>query len=102
MDPKLENEPPPPFNQIDVHSKRISVGIIAIVLGCLNLGWIGVHKYMLGFNKAGLISLLVTICTCGVAYPVFTIISIVEGIIYLTKSDEEFYQLYIVQKKDWF
>ena len=30
------------------------------------------------------------------------IIGLVEGILYLTKSDEEFYQLYAVQKKEWF
>ncbi|MEX0716039.1 MAG: hypothetical protein WD066_05605 [Planctomycetaceae bacterium] len=29
-------------------------------------------------------------------------IGLVEGIIYLTKSDEEFYQTYIVGKKEWF
>ena len=31
-----------------------------------------------------------------------TIIGIIEGIIYLTKSDEEFVQTYIVNKKPWF
>ena len=100
MDPTLENEPPP-FNQVDVHSKRTSIAIIAIVLAFFLVGWIGIHKFMLGFNKAGLISLLVTILTFGLAGVVFNILSLVEGIIYLTKTDEEFYQLYIVQKKEW-
>jgi hypothetical protein len=26
----------------------------------------------------------------------------IEGIIYLTKTDEEFYQTYVVEKKAWF
>ena len=30
------------------------------------------------------------------------IIGLVEGIIYLTKSDEEFFKLYAIQKKQWF
>ena len=30
------------------------------------------------------------------------IIGIIEGIIYLTKSDEEFYNTYQVGKKPWF
>ena len=33
---------------------------------------------------------------------VLGIIALVEGIIYLTKSDEEFEQIYVVQKKQWF
>lgn len=94
--------PPPPFNQQDVHNSRISVGIVAIVLSAIGLGWIGVHKFMLGFNKAGLISLLVSILTCGIAAIIFNILSLIEGIIYLTKTDEDFFQLYMVEKKDWF
>jgi len=30
------------------------------------------------------------------------LIGLIEGIIYLTKSDEEFVNLYINQKKGWF
>jgi hypothetical protein len=46
--------------------------------------------------------LLVTVLTCGIGSAVIGIIGLVEGIIYLTKSDEEFYQTYIVEKKGWF
>ena len=93
---------PPPYNQQAVHSQRMSAGILAIVLGALSMGWIGVHKFMLGFTNAGLISLIVTVVTCFAALPVFTVISIIEGVIYLTKTDEEFYQIYIVGRKEWF
>ena len=103
MDPLQEAEsPPPPFNQQDVHNKKTSVGIVAIVLSAVGLGWIGVHKFMLGFTTAGLIWLIVSIVTCGIAAIIFNILSLIEGIIYLTKTDEDFYQLYIVEKKDWF
>jgi len=30
------------------------------------------------------------------------IIGLIEGIIYLTKSDEDFYKTYQVEKKSWF
>lgn len=82
-------------------SKKIAAGICGIVLGSL-----GVHKFILGFTKEGIIAILVTIVggiiTCGTAAAAMSIIGIVEGIIYLTKSDEEFYKLYAEQKKAWF
>ena len=46
--------------------------------------------------------LLVSVLTCGIAYVPVHIIGIVEGILYLTKSDGEFYREYAVQKKGWF
>jgi TM2 domain-containing membrane protein YozV len=82
-------------------SNRVACGVVAILLG-----WLGVHKFMLGMNNAGLIMLLVSllggIATCGVAAFVMSVIGIVEGVIYLTKTDEEFYDLYVVEKKEWF
>ncbi len=69
---------------------RTTCGIVAILLG----GW-GVHKFLMGHTTAGIIQIL--LC-CGA----FNIIGIIEGIIYLTKTDEEFYQTYIVGGKQWF
>lgn len=92
---------PPPYNQQVAHGRKLTVGILCIVLAALGLGWIGIPKFMLGFNRAGLITLLVSLLTCGAASIVFTVLTLVEGIIYLTKSDEEFYQLYIAGQKDW-
>jgi hypothetical protein len=53
-------------------------------------------------EKEGLIMLLITILTCGIGGAVVSIIGLVEGIIYLTKTDEEFYQMYQINKKPWF
>jgi TM2 domain-containing membrane protein YozV len=77
--------------------KKIAAGICGILLGSL-----GVHKFILGYNTEGLIMLLVTLLTCFVASPVIGIIGLVEGIIYLTKTDEEFVATYINNKKAWF
>lgn len=76
---------------------KMVIGILAIVLGSL-----GIHKFMLGYTGAGVTMLLVSVCTCFVLSSVMGIIGLVEGIIYLTKSDEEFYETYVVNKKPWF
>ena len=52
---------PAPYNQQVAHSKRLTSGILSIVLFALGLGWIGIPKFMLGYNKAGLITLIVSI-----------------------------------------
>jgi len=80
-----------------VESKRILCGVLAILLGGL-----GVHKFVLGMTTPGLILLLATLLTCGVGGAVTSVIGLIEGIIYLTKSDEEFYRVYEVEKKQWF
>ncbi|WP_339611497.1 TM2 domain-containing protein [uncultured Planktosalinus sp.] len=82
-------------------NKKLIAGILAIVLGGF-----GIHKFILGYNKEGIILLVVTlvlgIITCGVAASAAWIIGLIEGIIYLTKSDEEFFQTYQANKKPWF
>ena len=77
--------------------KKIAAGICGILLGAL-----GIHKFILGLTTPGLIMLLVTVLTCGIGGAVMGVIGLVEGIIYLTKSDEEFYQAYAVEKRGWF
>jgi TM2 domain-containing membrane protein YozV len=76
-----------------VESKRITAGILGILLG----GW-GVHKFYLGYTNAGLLMLLLWCCTAGVSH----FIGLAEGIIYLTKTDEEFIETYQVGQKEWF
>ncbi len=46
--------------------------------------------------------LLVSLLTFGIGALPMGVIGLVEGIIYLTKSDEEFYQTYMLGKKEWF
>jgi TM2 domain-containing membrane protein YozV len=78
-------------------SKKISAGVCGILLGCF-----GVHKFVLGYNTEGGIMLAVSVLTCFMASPIMGIIGLVEGIIYLTKSDEEFIATYIRKKQGWF
>ena len=78
-------------------SQKIAAGIFGILLGSL-----GIHKFILGYTGAGLIMLLVTVLTCFILSPLMHLIGLIEGIIYLTKSDEEFVRLYVDGRKEWF
>lgn len=86
------NQPQEP--QFKAENKKVVAGILAILLG-----WLGVHKFILGYTKEGLLMILFSLISCGVAS---SLIGLIEGIVYLTKTDEEFYQIYQVNKKAWF
>lgn len=73
--------------------KKLVAGICGILVGGF-----GVHKFILGYTTEGIIQLVITLLTCGAG----GIIGIIEGIIYLTKSDEDFVRTYIQNKKGWF
>ena len=81
----------------DANGKKIACGICGIILGAL-----GIHKFILGYTTEGLVMLLVSVLTCGIGSPVMGIIGLIEGIMYLTKSDDEFYKTYMAAKKGWF
>lgn len=97
---------PPPVsgNRAD---KKLAAGLCGILLGAF-----GVHKFILGYNGAGGLMLGLTVgafaltfLTCGITVfliPVMNIIGIIEGIIYLTKTDEEFVRTYVDGRKEWF
>ena len=77
--------------------KKIVAGILGILVGSL-----GVHKFILGYTTEGLIMLLCTVLTCGILGVVMSVVGIVEGIMYLTKTDEDFVRTYIQGRKGWF
>jgi len=77
--------------------KKIIAGILGIVVGAF-----GIHKFVLGYQKEGLTMLLVSILSCGTLAGFMHVIGIIEGIMYLTKSDEEFVRTYVHGKKGWF
>jgi TM2 domain-containing membrane protein YozV len=77
--------------------KKVAAGICAILIGSL-----GIHKFILGYQTEGLVMLLVSLLTCGIGATVMWVIGLIEGIIYLTKTDEEFVATYVTQKKGWF
>ncbi|MEQ8850792.1 MAG: TM2 domain-containing protein [Phycisphaerales bacterium] len=92
---------PAPQEKIPGADKKILAGILGILLGFL-----GIHKFVLGYTVEGVIMLAVSIVggifTCGLVSSVVGVIGLVEGIMYLTKSDEEFVATYINGKRPWF
>ncbi len=81
-------------NQPYKSEKKVIAGILAIVLGIF-----AVHKFYLGYTKEGVIQLILSLVTCGA---VGTLTGLIEGIMYLTKSDEEFDETYVKGHKGWF
>ena len=80
----------------ETRSKKVIAGIAAIVFGAF-----GVHKFILGYTKAGVIMLCPTLFTCGLAAIILHPIALIEGIIYIAKSDFEFERIYIINKREW-
>ncbi len=93
-----EVAPPPTGSPTGAPSgDKLAAGLCAIFLGCL-----GVHKFILGLTTPAIIMLLVSVLTCGYGAIPMGIIGLIEGIIYLTRTDEEFHRIYVVEKKGWF
>ena len=76
---------------------KVAAGLLGIFLGAL-----GIHKFYMGYTKAGIIMLLVSLLTLGIGAIVMEIIGLIEGIMYLTKTDQDFYQIYVLGEKQWF
>ena len=87
--PESWNTPSQPRQE----NKKVLAGLMGILFGSL-----GIHKFILGYTQEGIIQIVISVVTCGIG----SIIGFIEGIIYLTKSDEDFYQTYQVGKKGWF
>ena len=85
------------IQQNNTDSKRIIAGILGILLGAL-----GVHKFVLGYTTQGIIMLVIAVFTFGFGASLTGLIGLIEGIIYLTKSDEEFIEMYQKNEKHWF
>ena len=101
-----EPSPMPPMGgPIPGAEKKIIAGILGILLG-----WLGIHKFYLGYTQAGIIMLAASIigaATYCLVIGMFIgtavwIIGLVEGIIYLTKTDADFVATYVTGKKPWF
>lgn len=80
---------------------KLTAGLLAIFLGGL-----GIHKFYLGYTKEGIIMLCVTLIvgsiTLGTVSVGMGLVALIEGILYLTKSDDEFQMTYVDGHKGWF
>lgn len=74
--------------------KKLVAGILGILLGVF-----AIHKFYLGYKKEGVIQLIISLVTCGTFG---SLTGLVEGIIYLTRTDEDFDKTYVEGRKGWF
>ncbi len=85
------------YNQEEANRMKVLAGILGILLGLF-----GIHKFVLGYTGTGLVMLLVSVLSLGLLAGVMAIIGLIEGIVYLTCSDQRFYDVYIAGEKNWF
>lgn len=86
---------------------KVTAGLLALLLGT----W-GAHKFYLGYKREGaimlavsLISLVLLIFTFGASVlgaAAMGVVAFIEGILYLTKTDEQFEATYVRGHKAWF
>lgn len=60
-------------------------GLLAILVGA-----IGVHYFYIGKTGAGVVFLLATLLSCGLLGVVTEIVSLIQGILFFTSTQEEF------------
>ena len=89
------------LSDTELSNKKLAAGLLGIFLGAL-----GIHKFVLGKNNPAIIMLVVSLAggsiTCGIAYGVMQVIGLIEGIIYLTQTPQEFKEIYLDGDKEWF
>ena len=89
------------LSETEISNKKLAAGLTGIFLGAF-----GVHKFILGYTKPAVIMLVVSLAggvvTFGLASFVMGVIGLIEGIIYLTKTDAQFQLQYLDGQQDWF
>lgn len=70
-----------------IESKRIVCGILALLIGTL-----GIQYFIIGKTSAGLLTILLSIVTCGL----WGVIMFIQGILMLTMSDADFDRKYVM------
>jgi len=77
---------------------KLLVGLSAIFLGAF-----GIHKFILGYHLEGLILFGTTLVLSFFYLTVITfLVGLIEGIMYLLKSNQEFQKTYVQNKRAWF
>jgi len=78
--------------------------IVAALLAFF-LGPLGVHKFYLGYNGAGLAMLLISIfgiILLAIPTAIIGLIAFIEFIIYLVTDEEDFQERYVKNSRTWF
>jgi len=72
--------------------EKVPAGLLAIFLGTL-----GVHQFYLGRTGWGIGFLVLSVVTCGWGTIITAPIALIQGIMYLVASDQDFERKYVVE-----
>jgi TM2 domain-containing membrane protein YozV len=82
-------------------NKQLIAGYCGILFGGF-----GLHKFILGYTLEGFIMLVIALIggsfTYGLGLLIMQLVGLMEGMIYLNKSPEEFGNIYLLNKQGWF
>lgn len=73
------------FNNGPSGKSRGIAGLLAILMG-----WCGLHYFYIGKTSAGVLFLLIAVLSCGILATITTIVSIIQGVLFFTSTQEEF------------
>lgn len=102
--------PPPHSNQKSYNSFEAndvfasspegkSRGVAALL--AIFLGSLGIHYFYVGKNTAGVVWLLITVCTCGFGGAVLSLLGIIQGIIMFGMTNEAWRSKYILTQSNF-
>jgi TM2 domain-containing membrane protein YozV len=82
-------------------TKQLLAGYCGIILGAF-----GIHKFILGYVSEGFIMLAISLVggyfTYGFTLLIMQLVGLMEGMIYLNKSHDDFVDTYFVNRQGWF
>lgn len=71
---------------------RVTTALLGIFLGTL-----GIHYFYIGKSTAGILTIVLSLCTCGI----WSVIMFIQSIIILTMNDKDFNEKYVETDKSF-
>ena len=82
-----------PTNVFSAGPSGKSRGVAALL--AILIGALGIHYFYVGKNTAGIICLVLTLCSCGWAATLLSIMGIIQGILMFTMTEDDFERRYV-------
>ncbi len=93
------------INMANLNPSHATKQILAGYCGIL-FGGFGLHKFVLGYTLEGFIMLVISLVggsfTYGFALIIMQLVGLIEGMIYLNKTHDQFVATYFTNKQGWF
>ena len=70
-------------------------GLLALFLGS-----VGLHYFYMGKTNAGVLFLVATLLSCGVLGIITQIVSIIQGVLFFTSTQEEFERKWVYSQSN--